>query len=495
MVRRIALVLLALIVVLAGGVYWLLSSDAIRRSLESQASAWLGVPVSIERASPRLAPRPGVRLENVSIDSPARMSLALVDVSTDPRALLSRRVDQAEIAIANSRIALPLGFTIPTGSARPDTAETSGAFTVTSLRTISLRNIQLVSRGRELAVSAESSLDGSRLNVRYLNARSGKTSIDASGTVELSPRLDATIEARADELDLDDLLAIVSAFSPPTATTSRGSTAARRITAKVTASRGVAAGIELGSLTASIVAENDRVTLSPIAFQLFGGRYTGALDVNAADTLAVGLTGEVRDIDVAQLAAFGGVENTISGRLSGSGRFKGRGRDVGAVLASASGTGSIVIAKGSIRGLDLVRRVLLFFGGPDADAPVADGDQFERITAVFQVANRILASDNLSMNSPDLDVVARGTFTVPTETFDARADLVLSESLSKRAGRDFYRYTREGNRIVLPAVVSGTTSQPAVRIDAVAAIRRGIDNEVERQLERLLDRLKLPTQR
>src|SRR5439155_15794436 len=81
-------------------------------------------------------------------------------------------------------------------------------------------------------------------------------------------------------------------------------------------------------------------------------------------------------------------------------------------------------------------------------------------------------------DSPDVDVVARGTLTIPTKALDAGADLVLSESLSKQAGTDLYRYTREGNRIVLPAIVGGTISQPQVRIDAAAAIRRGIRNEV-----------------
>lgn len=493
-VRRLLLVLVSLIVVLAGGVYWLLSSDAVRRSLESQASAWLGVPISIERASARLLPRLGVHLENVRIGSPAHVTLALVDLSTDLRALLSRRVEQADVVIADSRITLPLAFVVPTDGARAAASGGPRAMTVGSIRTISLRNVRLVSRGRELAVSAASSLDGTRLNVQHLTARSGDTSIDAWGVVELSPRIDATLEAHANQLDLDDLLAVVDAFSPSRPASPRGAALPGRISAKVIASSGTAAGVELGNLTATVVAQNDRITLAPIAFQLFGGRYNGTFDVDARETLTVALTGQVRDLDVAQLAEFGRVENTVKGRLSGSGRFNGRGRDVGGVLASAIGTGSVVITDGTIRGLDLVRRVVLFFGRSAAQTPESSGDHFERISAVFSVANQVVTSDTLTMNSPDLDVVARGTLTVPTEAFDVRADLVLSESLSKRAGTDFYRYTREGNRIVLPAIVSGTVSQPAVRIDAAAAIRRRLGNEVERQLKGLLDRLKLPSQ-
>ena len=220
MVRRLVLVLVASIVLLAASAYWLLSSDAVRRSLESQASAWLDVPVSIERASPRLLPRLGVHLENVRVGAPAQVTLALVEVSTDLRALFSRRVEEAEVVIANSRLELPLGFGLPTGAARADTSDSRG-LTVGSIRTISLENVRLVSRGRELAVSVESSLDGTRLNLRSLTARSGDTSSEARGMVELSPRLDATLEAHADSLDLDDLLAFVNAFSPARAASRR----------------------------------------------------------------------------------------------------------------------------------------------------------------------------------------------------------------------------------------------------------------------------------
>jgi hypothetical protein len=44
--------------------------------------------------------------------------------------------------------------------------------------------------------------------------------------------------------------------------------------------------------------------------------------------------------------------------------------------------------------------------------------------------------------------------------------------------------------VVLPAVISGTLAQPRVRIDTAAAVRRGLQNEVERRLEDLLERVR-----
>jgi hypothetical protein len=71
---------------------------------------------------------------------------------------------------------------------------------------------------------------------------------------------------------------------------------------------------------------------------------------------------------------------------------------------------------------------------------------------------------------------------------------MLSEAMSTKAGTDLYRYTHEGNRIVLPAIVRGTLASPKASIDAEAALKRGLRNEMQRRLKGLLDRLKPPSQ-
>jgi hypothetical protein len=90
------------------------------------------------------------------------------------------------------------------------------------------------------------------------------------------------------------------------------------------------------------------------------------------------------------------------------------------------------------------------------------------------------------MHSPDVDIVGSGTLTLGTEALDGALDLSLSEALSAQAGNDLRRYTREGNRIVLPARIGGTLSSPRLSIDAAAALKRGLRNEVERRLKGIL---------
>ncbi|PYR67596.1 MAG: hypothetical protein DMF88_12235 [Acidobacteria bacterium] len=256
--------------------------------------------------------------------------------------------------------------------------------------------------------------------------------------------------------------------------------------ARVSAETARASGVDVRDFATTMVAQGNRITLSPASFQLFGGSYHGVLDVDAEPgALRATFRAQIADLDVAQLAAFGGVADTITGRLSGSGTFTGRGATVGDAIAAATGEGKVSIVNGVLKRLGLVRTVVLFFGRPAQDAG-ASTDNFERIDASFALVRQVIAASALSLHSSDVDLVGQGTLTIPTKALDGQMDLSLSEALSARAGTDLARFTREGNRILLPAVIGGTLDAPHVTIDAGAAVRRGLRNEVQRRLKDIL---------
>jgi uncharacterized protein involved in outer membrane biogenesis len=486
---------LVLIVLAAmGAAYWFLSGDGVRHALEQQASAWLGQPVGIGSASGQIFPRPAINLGDIRVGNPARLTLADVQLSTDLRALLNRRIEDATVTIADSRIEMPLPFSLPSSDAEaesaPASASSGGAVTIGSIRAIALRNIQIVSRGRDVRVAAESALAGDKLTLRRFTAESGRTAMEAEGEVTLAPSVEARLRVKANKLDVDELLALADAFTPPRTTTgaraSEAAAAPARIAARVSAATASAAGIEVSQFATDLEVVGDRVVLSPLSFQLFGGQYQGSLNANLGNAMSLSLRSRLQNIDVAKLAAFGGSPDTISGTLTGAGTFSGDGADVAAVLSSARGMGTTSITDGEIRRLNLVRTVVVFFGKPAENAPAAT-DTFDRIDASFSLARQVFRADAFSMHSPDVDIAGSGTLALGNEALDGALDLSLSETLSAQAGNDLQRYTREGNRIVLPARIGGTLSSPRLTIDAVAALNRGLRNEVERRLKGILD--------
>lgn len=491
MLRRILLLIAGTTVLLAlvagGFAYWFLARDGFRQALEAQATGWLGHPVRITAASVRFLPRLAVELRGVRVGEPVQLTLDRVELASDLRPLFNGRIENAEVAISDSRIDLPLPFGLPEGSG--DAAARSDApVRIVSVRSIALRSVRLRSRGREIVVSADSAYGGTSLALNSFTAESGGTTLKAEGLMVLSPRVDARLNAVANRLDLDELLALADAFAPASGGSARGPRQSPRVAVNISADEATAGGVKVRNFTTTLLRDGSSLTLTPLQFEVFTGRYAGSIQARLGNELSATIESKIEDVDVAQLAAFGGSHDSVTGTLTGASTFSGSGTDFSQMLRSARGTGSVSIVKGSIKRLNLVRTVILFFGRPAPDAGESS-DRFDRVDARFSLANRIVNAEALSLTSPDADMAGSGTLNLDTDALDGRVDVTLSEALSRQAGTDLYRYTREGNRVVLPAAVGGTLTNPRLTIDVGAAAARGLRNEVERRLKGILDGL------
>ena len=97
MLKKIAIALAILIVMLAAGVFfWAragFQSDTVRLALADQLSKALGQPVKVGSISATIYPRLTVNLDAVAIGEPSRIQIKTLHVCTDFRALLSRRIE------------------------------------------------------------------------------------------------------------------------------------------------------------------------------------------------------------------------------------------------------------------------------------------------------------------------------------------------------------------------------------------------------------------
>ena len=473
----------------AAAAYWFFDRDGFRTALEAQATSWLGHPVRIGGARAQFLPRLAIQLSDVRVGEPVQLALDDVEIASDLRPLFSGRIENADVRVSGSRIEMPLPFGLPGETADGGEASEASepAVRIVSIRSISLRSVRLRSRGREIVVSADSSFDGKALTLQRFSAESGSTTLSADGVIALSPRVDARLKASANRLDVDELIALAAAFSPASAGSRRSSSGpGARIVASITAGQATAAGVQATNFATDLTRDGDSVTLKPLKMELFGGRYEGAITARLGQQLSARLESKIADLDVAQLAAFGGAEDTITGRLSGAGTFTGSGADFAQLLRDARGSGTASIVNGTIRRLHLVRTVILFFGRPAPNAG-AGTDAFERLDVGFTLANRVLRADPFAFHSDDADMAGTGTLNLSTDALDGRVNVTLSEALSAQGGTDLIRYTREGNRVVLPASIGGTLEMPRLTIDVGAAAKRGLKNEAGRRLKGLLD--------
>ena len=472
---------------------WRLNDDDVRRALEREATTWFGQPVRIGSASVTVFPRVALRLRDVRAGDPARITLEAVDVSPALRPLFAGRIEDAELVVSDTRLQVPLPLGLPAsrsnGLAAEGTPRDANTLEVVSVRALVLRNVTIASLGRELKITAELSLQDGHSAITALTATSSGTRLRASGTIAAAPRIETTLEATAETLDMDDLLALVSAF---TVTAGVPATPGQlpRLSTTVSAPRARAGDLDLTRFNATIFAIGNDITIDPLTFDLFGGRHNGWLDARLEETLQIRVGASLSNIDVAQLAGFEGLAGAIVGRLTGSGRFGASGKDLQSVLASSRGVGEVVVGAGAMPGLDIVGTIGRFLGGTTVGEPPASGEKFDEIAATFAVGDGVARSEDFTLRAPDYDLLGRGTLRLATSAVNGRADLVLSERVSAQAGTKLSQYVRVGDRIVLPATITGTLGQPRVEIDAADTLRRSLLREIERKLERLQERIR-----
>jgi uncharacterized protein involved in outer membrane biogenesis len=491
-------VLVALVGVLAVGVRALLGGDRIKAAIEAQASAALGRPVTIQAASPHLFPRVGIDLTGIAVGAGREVTIERAQLTTGLRALFGRRVEDADIAIERSRVDVRWALSLLEVLARQQSSasSSSSALTIESIGSLALNQITLVAGQRTLLVDLQSSLSGGdRFAVSRLHGVSDGSNFVAAGELTSLAKRTGTFTIDAEALDLDGLLAFLTAATPAGAATSPSSASAPpapvvplRLDVVVKAQSGRAAGAALTNIETTARVRGSAVALEGLKMNLFGGRFDGSVTVDGAQAPPrYEWRGAVEALDVPAIVTFAGSPGSMTGRLSGTMALSASGLDSQTALQSARGTARVVVSDGRVPNLDLVRKVVLAFGKPTGDRPEGSGETFSRLAATLNVGGRALTTNDLAFASRDVDMTGAGTLSLATQAVDFRTNVVLSQELSAQAGRDLYRVAREGDRVVLPARITGTVAAPTVFVDVGAALQRAIRNRAQDELKNLFE--------
>ena len=498
MLKKLILTAAVVLIALAAAVYLyarsVLSSESVRATLEQQLSTRLAQPVTIGSADASILPRVALKLKNVAIGNPQHTTIADIAIATGLRGLFNRRVEDAEVLVSDGHVPVEALIALA-GAATSDTgAGSSSTFTIASVRDISLRDIEFVVGKAALQVDVESSLEGDRLNVSKIAAKSRNTSLEASGALSSISKLQGTFTVTANPLDVDELLTLASGLTAPSTQASSANVGASptsmRLAVDLSAGKGRFAGYEFSSLSAKLEALPGRVEMPSVALTMFGGTYDGKLSLDSQQPVPrLQVRGQVNGIEVSQLATLARAPGSITGQLGGTIALTCDGTDADSMLKTARGSTSAAITNGVIPGLDMVRTIVLAFGKPSGAPPEGSGSAFSRLGGDFVLQEGVLRTNNLQFQSRDFDMTGRAMLTVPGGTLDADANVSLSKELTAQAGTDLRRYAQEDGRVIVPADIGGTIGDPAIRIDVAAATSRALQNELKRKAKGLLDRL------
>jgi uncharacterized protein involved in outer membrane biogenesis len=498
------------IVLFAGAFFWarsVLTGDNVRAALAAQVEQAIGQPVAIGDISVGIMPRLTVKLGEVKIGRPERVVVGELQVGTDFRALLSRRIEHASLHLSGARIELPLPpFSFGSASASSTGDDSSAPVELVSIDEVVLKDVQVVSGGRTLRGDIEVVPQGRGVLVRRIALAADQTTLSVTGQITDLAGPTGELTMKAAGLDLDRLLAFVNDFTAAAglpATTGAARSAAPAGSGPAAPGMNLALAIDahsaqIGGLTLSQLNGKARLTgrglsLDPVSFGIFDGRYQGSLALTMAnETVQFRGSSTLSSIDVAAASAFGGSPATITGRLSGRLDFSGRGSDAAAVMKTVKGRGRVDIVDGVIKNLGLINAVVVAtsmragsLGQATSQAQSSSSDEpFSRLGATFDIANGTVSTPDLVLESKDVILNAQGTVGLVSSTVNLKGRVQLSDTLSQQAGRDLVRYTQDQGRVTLPASVTGTIDAPSVHIDVADMAERALQNAADEQKER-----------
>jgi AsmA protein len=197
---------------------------------------------------------------------------------------------------------------------------------------------------------------------------------------------------------------------------------------------------------------------------LYGGSGHGRIEVDAREpVLRVEQDIALQGVDAARFLTDAANLTNIEGTAELSFRLSTQGRSQSELIASADGTAHLEVITGALRGVDLggVARTIRNALNDELIAPGAR-TPFNGFSATFTIADGVLASRNLSFNTPDLAMPGIGVIDLPARRLDVR----------------FAPRSPRGGGIVIPFAVSGRFGD----LDYASDIRDRAKRQIEARI-------------
>ncbi len=333
------------------------------------------------------------------------------------------------------------------------------------------------------------------------------TTVTGSVQVSNAEAVSASFELALDSFNLDRYLAPQNRDSASGAGSTEGTEIPVEllhnldVQGQVQIQRLLLSGLQLTDLRLSMNASDGLVELAPVSTALYGGTLdaSASLSVKGSQPLA-SLDIDLNEVDLEPLMFDFMDASYISGRGNVSLALNGSGADSSAIQRSLSGSGSLQLQDGVLRGVDVasVLRQLETMIRSRQPGNLERGDQtaFESFSGTLTIDDGVIATNDLLILSPGFQVTGRGTlldlsdqsiaFNLATSVDEATATSSSTSTGADTTTGDEQQYDIGG--YTLPIACSGTLSAPRCLPDAGEILRARVQRELQERVGDLLDR-------
>ncbi|NNM81850.1 MAG: AsmA family protein [Burkholderiales bacterium] len=239
--------------------------------------------------------------------------------------------------------------------------------------------------------------------------------------------------------------------------------------------------LKLSSLSTQVLAKDGKLVLSPFAANLYQGKTSGSITVDARKDLpSFAVRDELAGISVAPLLRDLTGKDMLEGKGNVSLDVNATGNLPGKLKRSLGGKAALRFTDGAIRGIDIaamLRKLKSGLSGGGA-ANSSEKTDFSDLSASFLIRQGVAHNSDLDMKSPLLRLGGEGDIDIGASSMNYLARISVVATLEGQGGADLSSL----KGITIPLRISGPFDSLKFTPDAAALARGLVKSKIEQKL-------------
>ena len=242
--------------------------------------------------------------------------------------------------------------------------------------------------------------------------------------------------------------------------------------------------VKASNVRLEIRAAEGKLEVSPHTANLYDGRLTGAMSVNANNN-QVALKQNLVNVNINPLMKDALDKDVLEGRGNVALDVTSGGATVAAMKKGLNGTANVNLKDGAIKGINLAKTFreskALFSGRKDAvqEARQNEKTDFSELSASFRIAGGVARNDDLTMKSPFIRLGGAGDINIGEDRMDYLARASVVNTSGGQGGRELDHL----KGLTVPVRVSGPFDKLAYNIEFGGLVAEAAKAKVEEKVK------------
>jgi AsmA protein len=222
------------------------------------------------------------------------------------------------------------------------------------------------------------------------------------------------------------------------------------------------AKLQVNDIKVGVNAKAGVIRANPLAAQLYGGSYRGDVTLDArGKTVQLAMNESLTDIAIGPLTQDLLQKDLVAGTGNVTMKLSGAGLDPEQLTRTLNGNVGFSLRNGRVNGVNLIEMIqkdyLKYIQGLAIDAGKLNQTVFSKFAATAAVTNGLINTNDLVLDSAQLNVKGRGTANLVDQQLALRLDALPVGQLAKQLGQ--FKDT------VIPVKIEGTITAPKFSIE------------------------------